>query len=1461
VRKLRKRILIALGITVATLLILYFGRRLFFESMIIGKAESTLEAALGVDVSIGAVSGNWLTEIVVEDVDIRGGEGSAYREITDLDIEFAYSAFALISGDLRGLEHLRVRCKRMVLDTKKAWVGRDEEPETEPSSTSLDDVLAMFGGGASIEIDELVLLPDYVAAGGATITVNPGQGKRTMSVVTGETRLEGDIDGSGNFDAKIVGNESGRALRALGLGTEIEGKLEGHVRGNTKTANIEFDLDVTTRRGDADVAAQCKARLEGGILTAPRVHLDLPGISIDGGNLQFPIAELSTEKIAAILEKQKNGSLEIKITDLEPYKDLLARLPASVQELVPIKVDFRGALDKGVIALRPSVFTGKGYELRITKGSLSFAGSIKAPITLDQLRSSTATELEIELDVPRPLAIDIPGSGPLVLAGRVTATVSGSLGNPDAKASIDLRDIRFGEFDVDTLSGRIVFDGKRMTLTDAKVRGAGRRTDSFRFAIDGGGALHLPSTDGELPRVTLDLRGDIPREVLCLANAPKDFVDKLTLSPASITADVRLQKGSSALPIGSVSLAMPRIAIQGLDPIDLKCKVALAARGVVQIENLSLHSETATVRARGTIGLDDKLLDLTVDGKLNQLLPICRLLKLRHDLDGSLEIDKITAKGSMSTLPDMTVSARARLSSISPLWFASARHDVPEVPLEVTVVGSSSGAGFDVTKLQLGWGKANRRIDLEGSGPLPLKFANGKIQATKRGRPFAIELHASDDRPRPKLKIGKVEVDGKIEIDAFEVRVPNLGTRSVDGSFEVRGLRAGIELSKILDKSIKWPDVAIAGEVQMREFWIGHLIGELIPKPEKKGVKPTEVRGAASGNLTVTGRIGQPSVTGLITLKRGGVAYPGAPVVEAIEGTARFDATSIELKYDARTTDQTPLTILASLNTGSLPLWTAFSKEKENTALTGKLRIEGLDLALLKGSFGEVVGLHGKVVIDGSLVGTRKRLQPDILITVREAGWQLPDSEEKIEGLSATAHLTRSEVTITEFRGRVPGLNLNVSVSGGFKVEKDAALWEYVTDKSPTGNGTLEFSDIPLELLPRKNGLEVAAGIASGKLTLTGTFASLRPTFTASIRKGALKLESFPRIEDLTVQLVANQEGATFEGTATMGAGPLKIEAKLTPSKNTKVLDAFAQGKIEATVKGSRMLLVRTGGLKLRGDVDLRAKGTFEKIDIGGVVTLDDSKYVKRLSLVPDLKVTSAASTGDTFGPWAITGGERLVFDVALKTKDPIELRTNVIDTDLDLNCRLQGQGNALSLKGTCTSRTGTIRFPGMSMRITTMRLAFKGGAQPNILVVASGQRHGIRINMRLDGPIHDAVPKLSSSPALQPRDLWSLVTTGARPEALTANSAASNTAILATYVIQELVLTYLASESTEASQSFVSRFTFEFGRELSRDGAETWEINFDIGELWYVPERFGLRFERDVYEDYNLGLVYRWRF
>ena len=44
-------------------------------------------------------------------------------------------------------------------------------------------------------------------------------------------------------------------------------------------------------------------------------------------------------------------------------------------------------------------------------------------------------------------------------------------------------------------------------------------------------------------------------------------------------------------------------------------------------------------------------------------------------------------------------------------------------------------------------------------------------------------------------------------------------------------------------------------------------------------------------------------------------------------------------------------------------------------------------------------------------------------------------------------------------------------------------------------------------------------------------------------------------------------------------------------------------------------------------------------------------------------------------------------------------------------------------------------------------------------------------------------------------------------------------------------------------------------GREISRGGVESLVVDFDL------DDRFALRGERDIYEDYNMGLVYRFRF
>ena len=77
------------------------------------------------------------------------------------------------------------------------------------------------------------------------------------------------------------------------------------------------------------------------------------------------------------------------------------------------------------------------------------------------------------------------------------------------------------------------------------------------------------------------------------------------------------------------------------------------------------------------------------------------------------------------------------------------------------------------------------------------------------------------------------------------------------------------------------------------------------------------------------------------------------------------------------------------------------------------------------------------------------------------------------------------------------------------------------------------------------------------------------------------------------------------------------------------------------------------------------------------------------------------------------------------------------------------------------------------------MRLMFNEAnpTRPRVVATASGQRHGFRINMALRGPWDDPTVTLSSLPALQPKELWTLVTTGQRPATLGESSATANTA------------------------------------------------------------------------------------
>jgi hypothetical protein len=74
-------------------------------------------------------------------------------------------------------------------------------------------------------------------------------------------------------------------------------------------------------------------------------------------------------------------------------------------------------------------------------------------------------------------------------------------------------------------------------------------------------------------------------------------------------------------------------------------------------------------------------------------------------------------------------------------------------------------------------------------------------------------------------------------------------------------------------------------------------------------------------------------------------------------------------------------------------------------------------------------------------------------------------------------------------------------------------------------------------------------------------------------------------------------------------------------------------------------------------------------------------------------------------------------------------------------------------------------------------------------------------------------------------------------------------------YAAGEVIAYLFGSESTEAKEGLIDRLTIESGQEISRNGLETIRAQFEL-----FPNVF-LEAERDVFEDYNVGFIYRIRF
>lgn len=430
------------------------------------------------------------------------------------------------------------------------------------------------------------------------------------------------------------------------------------------------------------------------------------------------------------------------------------------------------------------------------------------------------------------------------------------------------------------------------------------------------------------------------------------------------------------------------------------------------------------------------------------------------------------------------------------------------------------------------------------------------------------------------------------------------------------------------------------------------------------------------------------------------------------------------------------------------------------------------------------------------------------------------------------------------------------------------SLAELLAGTDPAGatvEGLLQLREFDLTSLPHQRfGLEQLAGKVDGQIKLAGELDPAQPLALLRdaelrLREGMLKFGVMPRLEDVRILLSADSRTITIqEFAASAGARPVSLDGSITAARGTLLSDP-ASATADLRIAIDDALLWRSRGVKLRAGVDATLRGTLEQMTLAGTATLASGKVVKRILLLPDLQGRGGESVAEGFELPSLPPeiGNRLVLDLKLHTDQPFVVRTSVLDTELRADLRLTGTAARPRLIGSVYGEEGVLRFPGGRLGLDELLVTFRADApnNPDLQIAASGRRAGYTIDLRIAGSMREPEISVSSSPPLPTEDLLVLLSTGMVPARLREQSPRQHALLASSILAQQLLEDLFGSESTERGESFFDQITFEAGREISRNGVESLLVEVRL------DDHFALEGERDVYEEWNAGVVLRFRF
>lgn len=802
--------------------------------------------------------------------------------------------------------------------------------------------------------------------------------------------------------------------------------------------------------------------------------------------------------------------------------------------------------------------------------------------------------------------------------------------------------------------------------------------------------------------------------------------------------------------------------------------------------------------------------------------PRLELSSLELQLD---ETSRLTAQGALDW-STRELQAVALTGTVQPGWFArwlpadTQWQDATVAAILSGPVDAPQHSGqLELTAFQTGLLKpVNLAVVWEGRGELLGNFSataateNSTLQFAGTGRDGGLILSeaslTADGDERLKLTTpARISWAPHFELSGLELR----GT---DRVLAITASSGEAPAFTLVAKNIEstWP----AAWVELRgPAW--HVTG-------LAASGQTGADGVLAFSLGLTGEIRLPEQTSEVevaaTGDAQGVRLTALMVME--EKRVLTQATGrLPLRFMPRGTprwqfdDSAALELLATSERDS-PLWTALAGHVglELTGATARAELSGTPKAPT-----------------GTLEISIASLQAH---TGRFAG-HLPNVTE----FNLQAKAGRQTVQITALTAKVEGQQIRASA----ELPMDDGRWQGLL-KSP---GAFSWQDATARVEIPNADLAPLARRLPNFFAAQGTFAALVELTRGGNLQGSLKLSGATTrplpalgvVQEINAALSLSARTVTVESfSGLLGGEAVTLQGRVT-------LPPQAEPKVDLTLRGQNLPLVRRAGLLVRSDLDLKALTNAAGVTrVSGRVTLRDGLVLTNLaSLLPTGPRGTPrpppyfAVEAAPFNDWPLA--------VEVRGRRALRVRTPVFHGTASVNFALGGTLGDPRAVGELTVDDGRIFFPFATFTLQggSIQLRDADPYRPQLNLNAISRRQNYELRLALTGSPETPSLVFSSNPPLEPSEVLLLVMTGKSPSDPSTNGTGGVRLTQFGAYLGRGIFRSLGGVND------AQRLEVASGEQISQQGRETYEISYRLGERW------SLIGEYDEFDSYNAAV------